>query len=183
MRDFKVNELIDSNERTWKRELINNTFSEEDVGKIFRIPLARASHDDFFVWWLTWVFDQFTPCHYYLFCCAFWAIWGDQNRRIHEKRISTSKEIANFINNYIAELNGFEKRKSVNTTGTRSWSHPPYEFIKINFDGAYDGSQNHSASGIVVRNVEGKVLLSCSEIHQGITSAFAAEAIACWKAV
>lgn len=34
MRDVKVSELIDSNERTWKRELINNTFPEEDAGKI-----------------------------------------------------------------------------------------------------------------------------------------------------
>ncbi|MBA0729229.1 hypothetical protein Golax_022797, partial [Gossypium laxum] len=44
-------------------------------------------------------------------------------------------------------------------------------------------SQNCSASGIVARDAEGKVLLSCSEIHNDITFAFAAEAIACWKAV
>lgn len=50
MWDAKVSELIDSNKRIWKRELINNTFSEEDVGKILRIPLARVPHDDFLVW-------------------------------------------------------------------------------------------------------------------------------------
>ncbi|MBA0877287.1 hypothetical protein Goshw_000593, partial [Gossypium schwendimanii] len=53
----------------------------------------------------------------------------------------------------------------------------------INFDGAYNESQNHSASGIVAKDAEGKVLLSCLEIHNDITFAFAAEAIACWKAV
>lgn len=57
------------------------------------------------------------------------------------------------------------------------------EFIKINFDGAYDGTHHQSASGIVIRNEEGVVLLSCSEIHHGVTSAFAAKAIACRKAV
>ncbi|MBA0770154.1 hypothetical protein Gotri_018825, partial [Gossypium trilobum] len=36
---------------------------------------------------------------------------------------------------------------------------------------------------IVARDSEGKVLLSCSEIHNDVSSAFAAEAIACWKAV
>ncbi|PPD95913.1 hypothetical protein GOBAR_DD07058 [Gossypium barbadense] len=55
--------------------------------------------------------------------------------------------------------------------------------LLINFDGAYNESQNRSASGIVARDAEGKVLLSCSKIHNDITSAFSAEAIACWKVV
>ncbi|KAA3467613.1 Ribonuclease H-like superfamily protein [Gossypium australe] len=50
MRDSRVNELIDSNERIWKRELINNTFSEEDARKILRISLAQVPHNDFLVW-------------------------------------------------------------------------------------------------------------------------------------
>ncbi|MBA0866582.1 hypothetical protein Goshw_022485 [Gossypium schwendimanii] len=45
------------------------------------------------------------------------------------------------------------------------WKHPPDQFVKINFDAAYDGRFFHSALGIVVRNSEGKVLLACSEIH------------------
>lgn len=49
MLDSKVSELIDSNERLWKKELISNTFSEEDAGKILRIPLARTPHDDLIV--------------------------------------------------------------------------------------------------------------------------------------
>ncbi|PPD89403.1 hypothetical protein GOBAR_DD13654 [Gossypium barbadense] len=118
-----------------------------------------------FVQWLTLVFEQLTPCQGRLFCCALWDIWGDRNRRIHEEKVSNGKEITNFISNYITELIGFEKRKS------------------INFDGAYNESQNRSTSGIVARDAEGKVLLSCSEIHHDITSAFAVEAIACWKTV
>ncbi|KAH1122211.1 hypothetical protein J1N35_005371 [Gossypium stocksii] len=63
------------------------------------------------------------------------------------------------------------------------WSYPPREFVKINFDGAYDATHQKSALGVVVRNEEGLVILSCSEIHHGVSSAFAAEAIACRKAV
>lgn len=55
--------------------------------------------------------------------------------------------------------------------------------IKINFDGAYDTWLCLLASGIVARNSKGVVLLSSSEIHQEIPSAFAAEALACRKAV
>lgn len=38
---------------------------------------------------------------------------------------------------------------------------PSIEFIKIDFDGVYDGSHHQSASSIVVKNEEGIVLLSC----------------------
>lgn len=57
------------------------------------------------------------------------------------------------------------------------------EFVKINFDGAYDGRHYQSTPGIMARNDDGTVLLSCSKIHEGVASAFAAEAIACRKAV
>ncbi|MBA0755689.1 hypothetical protein Gogos_020735, partial [Gossypium gossypioides] len=133
--------------------------------------------------WITWVLEQLNPCQSCLFCCALWAIWGDRNRRIHEGKVSNGKKIANFTSNYITELTGFEKRKSAKIIKNKRWRHPHREFIKINFDGAYNESQNCSASGIVARDAEGRVLLSYLEIHSEITSAFAAEAIACWKAV
>ncbi|MFQ6621298.1 hypothetical protein Gotur_002226, partial [Gossypium turneri] len=34
----------------WKRELINNTFTEDDAARILRIPLARTPHEDFLIW-------------------------------------------------------------------------------------------------------------------------------------
>lgn len=54
--------------------------------------------------------------------------------------------------------------------------------VKINFDAAYDSRSNKLAVGIVARDSEGTVLLSCSEIHKGVASTFAAEALACRKA-
>lgn len=56
------------------------------------------------------------------------------------------------------------------------------QFVKINFDVAYDVRSSHAALGIVARNSKGKVLLACSEIHNQVASAFAAEAIACRSA-
>lgn len=55
--------------------------------------------------------------------------------------------------------------------------------MKINFDGAYDKVKNQSGVGIVARDSNGTILFSYSEIHFGIPSAFAAEAIACRKGV
>ncbi|MBA0648913.1 hypothetical protein Goklo_016546 [Gossypium klotzschianum] len=65
----------------------------------------------------------------------------------------------------------------------REWSHPPGSIVKINFDSAYDGRHYKLASGIVARNTKGIVLLSCLEIHKEVASTFAAEALACRKAV
>lgn len=93
--------------------------------------------------WVSWVFEQTTPSQCRIFCCALWAIWGERNKRIHEK----------------ASRSG--------------------QFEKINFNAAYDGNLCQSAVWIVAKDSEGTVLLSYSEIHQQVVSAFAAEAIAC----
>ncbi|XP_052486336.1 uncharacterized protein LOC128041067 [Gossypium raimondii] len=80
-------------------------------------------------------------------------------------------------------INGLEKRDLNRTGEKKRWSFLQESFIKINFDGAYDRSKNQSGVGIVARDSEGTILFSCSEIHSNISSAFAAEAIACRKAV
>ncbi|MFQ6669753.1 hypothetical protein Gotur_034872 [Gossypium turneri] len=102
--------------------------------------------------------------------------------RMHEKASRTGKEIASFVNSYITELNGVEKRTPKISQEVRKWKHPPGQSVKVNFDGAYDERLCQSASWIVVRNCEGDVLLSSSKIHQEVTSAFAADALASLKA-
>ncbi|MBA0659486.1 hypothetical protein Goklo_011623 [Gossypium klotzschianum] len=132
-----------------------------------------------FVQWLTWVFEQNTPTRCRIFCCALWAIWGERNKRVHEKTNRSRKEIACFIKRYIFELNGMEEKVPKIKTGGREWKHPPGQFVKVNFDAAYDGNLRQSAVGIVARDSEGNSLLSFIEIHHQVASAFATEAIAC----
>ncbi|MBA0575540.1 hypothetical protein Golob_027744, partial [Gossypium lobatum] len=106
------------------------------------------------------------------------AIWGEKNKRVHEKANRSRKEIENFIKRYISELNGIEEKVLKILTGVRKWKHPPGQLVKINFDAAYDGNLCQSAVGIVARDSEGNVLLSFTEIHHQVASTFAAEAIA-----
>ncbi|KAA3481459.1 reverse transcriptase [Gossypium australe] len=40
--------------------------------------------------WLTWVFEQLNTHECRIFSCALWAIWGDRNSRIHNKKEVTS---------------------------------------------------------------------------------------------
>ncbi|XP_012487873.1 uncharacterized protein LOC105801085 [Gossypium raimondii] len=75
------------------------------------------------------------------------------------------------------------KSKAESYKSTSKWKKPPDQFVKINFDAAYDGKSKQSAAGIVARDNEGKVLLSCSMIYKHVASPFAAEALASRKAI
>ncbi|MBA0683303.1 hypothetical protein Goari_024970, partial [Gossypium aridum] len=55
--------------------------------------------------------------------------------------------------------------------------------IKINFNGAYNGHNFRLTLGIIARNVEGRVLISCLEIHDGVSTVFSVEALTCHWAV
>ncbi|MBA0626635.1 hypothetical protein Godav_004268 [Gossypium davidsonii] len=148
------------------------------IEELLFLEVLQAPYMDF-VQWLTWVFEKNSPNQRRIFCCALWAIWGERNKRVHEKTNRSGKEIAFFIKRYISELNEIEAKVPQVKIGGREWKHPPGQFVKVNFDAAYDGNLQQSAAGIVARDSEGNTLLSCIEIHHQVASAFAAEAIAC----
>ncbi|MBA0550910.1 hypothetical protein Golob_021819, partial [Gossypium lobatum] len=149
-------------------------WEELSFSELFQVPYME------FFQWLTWVFEQNTPTSRRVFCCALWAIWGERNKRVHERINRSGKEIAGFIRRYISELNGIEERVPKVTKGGRKWKHPPGQFVKVNFDAAFDENAKQSAVGIMARDSEGNALLSLTEIHHQVAPAFAAEAIACW---
>ncbi|PPD77412.1 hypothetical protein GOBAR_DD25653 [Gossypium barbadense] len=179
-----------------KKELVDSTFPVEVAEKILRIPLAKELNDNFLAW-RGESSGEFTVRNAYklvqgieidprayalqngIFYCALWAIWGEMNKRVHEKANRSGKKIASFIKRHIYELNGIEEKVPNILTGVRKWKHPPGQFVNINFDAAYDGNLCQSAVGIVARDSEGNILLSFTEIHHLVVSAFAAKAIAC----
>ncbi|MBA0616697.1 hypothetical protein Godav_026196, partial [Gossypium davidsonii] len=163
-------------------ELIVNTFLEEDAEKILRIPLAGRPHDDFLVWGGESL-GEFS--HRKLVNNTICRRRGGKAETIdhifRECPVSVEVWTTLSIQNILMDTN-IDFLQWL-TWKFRRWSHPPSEFVKINFGGAYDGQHYQSTLGIMARNDDGIVLLSCSEIHQGVASAFAAEAIACRKAV
>ncbi|KAA3485160.1 reverse transcriptase [Gossypium australe] len=179
-----VAELINDSSRKWKEELIGSTFSEDIAEKILRIPLAKEPHDHMLAW-SGEPSGEFTAtssqCR--LFCCALWAIWGERNRCIHDRANRSGEETTDFIKNYILELNGTEEETTKVQSEVSRWKPPSGQFVKINFDAAYDDSFCQAAVGVVARDRKGSVLLSYSVIQKRVASAFAAEVIACSIAV
>ncbi|KAA3455702.1 reverse transcriptase [Gossypium australe] len=132
--------------------------------------------------WLTSVMISLSLERCRLFYIVLWSIWGDRNSRIHDKTTRSSQEIVRFITSYVQELDGIRINTLKSLDEERKWQNPPENRLKINFDGAFDGKNKISASGVVVRDSRGNVITSSAVIHRGVQSAFEAEALACRRA-
>ncbi|KAA3468576.1 reverse transcriptase [Gossypium australe] len=132
--------------------------------------------------WLTVVLTSLSLTQGRIFSVTLWAIWGDRNSCVHEKMSKTGQQIASFILRYLKKLDGVRKETQKTANTKIEWSHSPGQEIKINFNGAFDKRSNFSASGVVVRDSKGRVLISSATIHKGVASAFAAEVVACHQA-
>ncbi|KAA3461736.1 reverse transcriptase [Gossypium australe] len=164
-------------------ETMNHLFRECPVSlemwrALSTLDLSTGISNDFGEW-LTMVLTSLNLEKGRIFCVALWAVWGDRNSRIHEKISKSGQQIARFILSYLKELNGVREVTQKNAIIDTKWRHPPAQTIKVNFDGAFDERSKVSASGVVVRNSSGRILISSTKVHRGILSGFAAEAVAC----
>ncbi|KAA3460765.1 reverse transcriptase [Gossypium australe] len=82
----------------------------------------------------------------------------------------------------LTDLEGIKTKNFKNQRVNRKWRNPSDSKLKINFDGALDGRRKRSASGVVVRDSSGNILVSSADIHEGVYTPFAAEALACRRA-
>ncbi|PPD96890.1 hypothetical protein GOBAR_DD06091 [Gossypium barbadense] len=116
-----------------------------------------------FLQWLTWVFSQSSTPQHRIFCIAVWAIWGDRNNRLHKKDGKSGKEVGRSVHSYISDLDAVGKNRLQSFIPVKIWIKPVDRVVKINFDAAYDGRQSKAAIGVVARDKESLVLLSCTE--------------------
>ncbi|MBA0729638.1 hypothetical protein Golax_023392, partial [Gossypium laxum] len=91
----------------------------------------------------------------------------------------TTLETANFVRNYLIELDGLKILLPVKSRVEERWKPLESPFVKINFDDAFKKDEHRSCSGIVGRDSKGKVLGSRVVQNVWVSSVFAAEAIAC----
>ncbi|XP_052481212.1 uncharacterized protein LOC105763928 [Gossypium raimondii] len=148
----------------------------EDSNHVFqRCPIAKES-------WLTWVFSEGTNDQCRGFCCGLWITWTSRNKFLYEGKISTSWDISKQIKSYILELEGIRERELTLVTSTKSSQRLQRENTTIFFDAAFDSKHNRSASGLVVKEQEGKIVAAKSILHENVASLFVAEAYAGYQA-
>ncbi|KAK5793134.1 hypothetical protein PVK06_034270 [Gossypium arboreum] len=66
---------------------------------------------------------------------------------------------------------------------TENWRALEENYVKINFDAAYEKQQKKSCTGIVIRNLSGQVLKIKVHFNRHIPSKFAVEVLACVQAI
>ncbi|KAK5825744.1 hypothetical protein PVK06_020608 [Gossypium arboreum] len=111
--------------------------------------------------------------------CALWVLWNTRNRFIHEGEVKSGSQMANFVRNYIKELDGLSSSLPVIQFHTSRWVTLMDPWLKINFDAAFNREKKELCSGLVVRDAREKVICSKIDFHDNIPSAFVAEAMAC----
>ncbi|MBA0786438.1 hypothetical protein Gotri_026240 [Gossypium trilobum] len=115
--------------------------------------------------------------------CAMWFLWASGNRLIHDGIAQTSQEVVDKVVAYIGELDALKNRSSANITGVEvRWSPPGHGSFNINYDASFQKHLMCSCTGIIIMNQVGDTLVS-SIIQNKVHTEFAAEALACLKAV
>ncbi|KAA3474494.1 reverse transcriptase [Gossypium australe] len=117
------------------------------------------------------------------FVCALWGIWSFRNKLIHENETKTGAQIAEFVSNYLRELDGVKQPIPDRCASKNRWEAPARTFWRINFNAAFNKQNSESCSGLVIRNDKAEVLCSKTIFNKNIPTAFAAEALACYQAI
>ncbi|XP_052488035.1 uncharacterized protein LOC105772073 [Gossypium raimondii] len=139
--------------------------------------ILNNSHLD--LWsWLTWVFSEGTNEQCRSFCCGLWIIWTSRNKFLYEGKISTNWELSKQIKSYILDLDGIKERELTLVTSTRSSQRLQRANTAIFFNAAFDFQNNRSASGLVVKEPEGRIVVAKSILYENVASPFTAEAYA-----
>ena len=103
-------------------------------------------------------------------------IWNQRNKvrlnlqasSLHQVAAQSAEMLAHFRAS--TEASGMQVRS--NGSGGNRWQAPQAGFVKVNFNGAVFGELNKSGVGVVIRDNNGAVLVSCSE---KLTQAYKAE--------
>lgn len=102
---------------------------------------------------------------------------------VHESKSKTSKKILEFVFHYLSELDVLEGQKHTTVIKLQKWEPPQEGWVNMNFDVAFCKGSSKLGFGVMLRDFNGKVLLSSSSFRLNVSVAFAAEALTVLDAV
>ncbi|MBA0812754.1 hypothetical protein Gohar_026693, partial [Gossypium harknessii] len=106
-----------------------------------------------------------------------------RNKLIHEKNVILPHDIIYKVESYIREVDELQRKLPTRRVDSERWRPLEFPFHKLNFDAAFNRYGKCSCTRIVVRNWEGRVVVSNIVINNNIPNSFAVKAIACLQVV
>lgn len=101
-------------------------------------------------------------------------IWFARSKWVHKKNFLPGKSIAELVKRYVQEQIIISDKIKLDLSTSVAWKPLEFGFVKINFDAAFDHSQHRSASGLIARNANGRILASRSILHENMGTPFTA---------
>lgn len=132
---------------------------------------------------LTSLFNNSSKTQQRIASCTIWALWYERNKKEHGSVCKSGKEVADFVLQYIWEIDAIEIKKSTCVLVSRKWEHPPTEWVKGNFDAAFSQFSSTAGLGVLIRDSHGQVLVSKSTVHMAVPNVFTAEALVAVKGI
>ncbi|KAG8498570.1 hypothetical protein CXB51_004864 [Gossypium anomalum] len=120
-----------------------------DAERILCIPLSMYPHKDLLVWSSESTGEYTIRSGHRLIACTLWALWTSRNRFIHEGGFTSGSQIADYVRNFLKELDGLNMDLHARQIFTGRWVAPIGSRIKINFDTAFNKQRKESCSGMV----------------------------------
>ncbi|KAK5793477.1 hypothetical protein PVK06_034626 [Gossypium arboreum] len=116
--------------------------------------------------------------------------WDDEKLTLHLDEVTTERvhcipHANHFHKDMIvwgeeSPVDELQRRLPAKRVGSERWRPLEFPFHKLNFDVVFNGCGKRSCTGIVVRNWEGRVVVSNIVINDNIPTNFATETIACF---
>lgn len=104
---------------------------------------------------ITWAFSVSSASQKHVLCCMTWAIWTNKNKMKHEKTSRSYRDTTHFIIAYLKEPEGIRNNIPTRNVAVTRWKAPIEDFVKVNFDDAYEKETFRSSSSLVVRDSRG----------------------------
>ncbi|GMJ04189.1 hypothetical protein HRI_004088000 [Hibiscus trionum] len=123
------------------------------VLRILHCNFTNISGEQQWLQWLANLFESLSVDKARRFLVAIWAIWGYRNKRLHENANQRPEDIANYVIQYIREVDEASIIKnSMPKQRKTQWDPPPTEYVKTNFDASYQADTRITIIGIIIRN-------------------------------
>ena len=114
-----------------------------------------------------------------------WLLWNQRNSVTHGGSIQEPSRLARRAVELLEEFKEAQQRLGVQTTIARNatWTTPPENCYKLNFDAAIFNNINSSGVGVVIRNERGEVMAALAAKGPPVHDSEEAEVLACRKAL